>query len=262
MPLVKGRAPLLLTEGEDRHMYAESYRSLRSTLMFLAVDGARPKVILITSALPGEGKSTVAANLARTMAMGGARVLLVDGDLRRGTLHELLGLQREPGLAELLQQPATRNPQPATSNLEPGTLNPQPATCNLQPATCNLQPATRNLSFISSGKRQANPGDLFLGPAIDQLFAQWREQYDYILIDSSPVFAADDATTLAPKVDGTLFIVRRRHSGARQVREAIEQLQMRQARVLGVVFNRADSTHGSYSYYKYAEYYSTNTADH
>jgi len=229
MPQIDGKTPLLLGEGEDRHIYAESYRSLRSALMFLATDGRRPKTILITSALPGEGKSTVAANLARTMAMGGSRVLLVDGDLRKGVLHELLGLQREPGLAELLRQPDA-----------PGIIQ------------TNCEP---NLAFIASGKRMANPGDLFLGAGLEKLLSRWREQYDYVLIDSSPVFAADDATTLAPKMDGTLFVVRRQFAGARQVREALEQLQQRQAGILGVVFNRADTSHKSYHYYKYAEYY-------
>jgi polysaccharide biosynthesis transport protein len=240
MPLVGGRAPLLLEEGEERHIYAESYRSLRSALLFLAVEGQRPKIVLITSALPGEGKSTVAANLARTMAMGGARVLLVDGDLRKGVLHELMGLNREPGLSDLLQRSgpdsALRTPHSALDDV----------------IQTNSLP---NLAFISSGKRLSNPGDLFLGTALEQLFIRWREQYDYVLIDSSPVFAADDATTLAPKVDGTLFVVRNRFSGARQVREALELLYQRQARVLGLVFNRVDATEKSYHYYKYAQYY-------
>ena len=76
-----------------------------------------------------------------------------------------------------------------------------------------------------------------------------------MLIDSSPVFAADDATTLAPKVDGTLFVVRSRFSGARPVREALELLYQRQAKVLGVIFNQADASARSYYYYKYADYH-------
>jgi Mrp family chromosome partitioning ATPase len=76
-----------------------------------------------------------------------------------------------------------------------------------------------------------------------------------VLIDSSPVFATDDASTLAPKVDGTLFVVRGNYSGARQVREALELLRQRQAKVLGLVFNRADVSARSYHYYKYADYH-------
>ena len=221
----------LLALNDPRHIYAESYRSLRSSLLFLATDGERPKVILITSAMPGEGKSTVSANLARTLALSGSRVLLVDGDLRKGHLHRLLGLQREPGLAELLSQ-----------------------TCD--PDKVMQKDSQANLTFISSGgKFSGNPGDLFLGSGLDQILARWRQEFDYVLIDSSPLFAADDASCLAPKVDGTLFVVRSRQSSARAAREAMEMLAQRQARVLGVIFNGADTSRRSYHYYKYAEYY-------
>src|ERR1041385_8784062 len=86
-------------------MYAESYRNLRSALLFLPVEGERPRLVLITSALPEEGKSTIAANLARTLAFGGSRVLLVDADLRKGVLHEWMGVPAQPGLSELLREP-------------------------------------------------------------------------------------------------------------------------------------------------------------
>ncbi len=90
IPNVRNGAPVaLLKDNDDRHMYVESYRNLRSALLYLAVDGARPKVLMITSAVPSEGKSTISANLARIMALGGARVLLIDGDLRKGRLHDL-----------------------------------------------------------------------------------------------------------------------------------------------------------------------------
>jgi capsular exopolysaccharide synthesis family protein len=227
---LKRGAPLpLLAIDDTRHLYAESYRSLRSAILFMAIEGQRPKVLLITSAVPNEGKSTVAANLARTLALGGSRVVLVDGDLRKGVLHQLLGLQREPGLAELLRQPGDLEKVIQKDSL-------------------------LNFSFISSGTVSSNSGDLFLGPAFDELLARLRQQFDYVLIDSSPVFAADDATTLAPKVDGTLFVVRSRYSSARPVREALDLLYQRQAKVLGVVFNQADASARSYYAYKYADY--------
>jgi capsular exopolysaccharide synthesis family protein len=221
----------LLALNDPRHIYAESYRSLRSALLFLATEGERPKVLLIASAMPGEGKSTVAANLARTLALSGSRVLLVDGDLRKGHLHHLLGLQREPGFVELLNQ-----------------------TC--APDQVMQKDSQANLTFISSGGQlSGNPGDLFLGSGLDQILARWRQEFDYVVIDSSPLFAADDASCLAPKVDGTLFVVRSRHSSARAAREALELLAQRQARVLGVIFNGADTSGRSDYYYKYADYY-------
>ena len=220
----------MLELNDPRYMYAESYRSLRSALLFLPVEGERPKVLLITSAVPNEGKSTVAANLARTLAMGGSRVLLVDADIRKGHLHKLLGLQSEPGLVELLRQPDSMD----------GVIQ---------------RDSLQNFAFLSRGKALSHSSDLFLSQAFDSLLARLRREFDYVLIDSSPVFATDDASTLAPKVDGTLFVVRGNYSGARQVREALELLRQRQAKVLGLVFNRADISARSYHYYKYADYH-------
>jgi polysaccharide biosynthesis transport protein len=228
--LRRKNASPLLEPGSEPHPLSESYRSLRSALLYLPLETERPKVVLVTSALPGEGKSTIAANLARTVALGGARVLLVDGDLRKGALHKSLGLKLDPGFAELLRDPLAMD----------------------RIAQFN---GVNNLTFISRGKIPEHPGDLFLSRALDELLARWRQDYDFVVIDSCPVFAADDVTTLAPKADGTLFVVRRRHAGAKMVREALELLAHRQARILGLVFNRADSEARSYHYYKYAEYY-------
>jgi polysaccharide biosynthesis transport protein len=231
IPSLKRGAPLpLLAMDDKRHLFAESYRNLRSAILFMAIEGERPKVLLITSAVPNEGKSTVAANLARALALGGSRVVLVDADLRKGVLHQLLGLQREPGLAEVLRQPG---------DLEK-VIQKDPLL---------------NFAFIASGRASGNSGDLFLGGEFKQVLARLRQQFDYVLLDSSPIFAADDATTLAPAVDGTLFVVRSRFSGARPVREALELLYHRQAKVLGVVFNQVDASARSYYYYKYADYH-------
>jgi Mrp family chromosome partitioning ATPase len=99
----------------------------------------------------------------------------------------------------------------------------------------------------------ANPGELLLGAALDELLAYWRSQFDYVIIDSCPILAADYTTTLAAKMDGTLFVVRSRFSTERQVRSALEILQNRRSRILGVVFNRADVR--SHDYYNYSKYY-------
>ncbi len=224
-----GGNTLLLEEGENPYMLAESYRNLRSALLFMAVDGSRPKVVLITSALPSEGKSTVAANLARTLALSGSRVILIDCDLRRGVVHERMGLQRGPGLSEVLRGKAVLEQAIQTGSVP-------------------------NLSFITRGKSTAESADLFLGVAFSQILAWLREQFDFVLLDSSPVLATDDATTLAPMADGTLIVVRGNFTGGKQVNEALDQLYQRQAKILGVVFNRANTSASSYHYYKYKEY--------
>jgi succinoglycan biosynthesis transport protein ExoP len=232
-PQMSGNQPIALLEGnDDRHMYAESYRNLRSALLYLAVDGQRPKVLLITSAVPNEGKSTVATNLARALVLGGSKVLLIDGDLRKGRIHELLKLPSKPGLNELLRQ-----------NEEPGKF--------IQATDLP------DFAFLARGSASRNPGDLFLSPAFDQMLARFRQQYDFVLIDSSPIFAADDTSSIAPKVDGTLFVVRSRFSHARVVREALEILFQRQARVLGLILNRTDASSRAYYFYKYGEDYAS-----
>jgi capsular exopolysaccharide synthesis family protein len=223
----QGGALSLLESNDSRSMYAESYRSLRSALLHLPVAGERPKVILITSAIPSEGKSTIAANLAGTLAWGGSRVLLVDANLRKSHLHELLGQPGEPGLIELLRQPGSMN-----RVIQPGSAQP--------------------FAFLSRGNGAGHTSDLFLGPAFDEVLERMRQQFDHVLIDSSPIFVADDASTLAPKVDGTLFVVRGNYSSARLVREGLERLHQRQSRILGLVFNRADVSAHSYHYYNYA----------
>jgi Mrp family chromosome partitioning ATPase len=111
-----------------------------------------------------------------------------------------------------------------------------------------------NLSFIARGTGQRNPGDLFLSNAFDEILARLRDRFDYIIIDSSPVFAADDSTTIAPKVDGTLFVVRSRFSKSSLVKEALDLLHQRHATVLGLILNRIDASDRSYHYYKYSEY--------
>ncbi len=231
LPQAKGHSSMLqLQAQQDLPMYAESYRSLRSALLFLPQSNERPKVILVTSAIPGEGKSTIASNLARTMALGGSRVLLIDADLRRGRLHELLQLKREPGLTDLLQNPESFD--------------------KILQSNC-----TPNLWFISRGWAVSRPGDLFVGPEIEILLARVRKEFDFVVIDSSPVFAADDVTTLAPRADGTLFVVRNGLSRSSVVSEALEVLSRRQVKLLGIVVNGARSSSKSYNYYKCEEYY-------
>lgn len=236
IPLPRKGLPLpVLLPDDSRHVFAESYRSLRSALFYLSSDLPRPAILLVTSAVPGEGKSTIGVNLARTLAFGGCRVLLIDADLRRGRLHAILGSHREPGLSDLLRDPGLTEVALHSDGIA-------------------------NLTFLSAGSLVANPGDLLLGPAFARLLEQMRQRFDYVLIDTCPVFAAADAATIAAQVDGTLFIVRRGYSKAPLVREAIETLRQRRARILGVVFNRADASVRGYHYYKYSEYHPVDPA--
>lgn len=222
-------APPLLTETSKEHIFAESCRHLRSSLLFGSPNGETPRTIMVTSATPDEGKSTIAANLALALALGGARVLLIDADLRCGRLHRLIKAPASPGLAELIQQS--------------GEL-----------ASFTLPTSFPTLFLLPRGKPNGHSGELFLSPQFGVLLDKARANFDYVIIDSIPIFAADDATTLAPKTDGVLFVLRRGHTSSRLAREALDVLYQRQVTVLGLVFNRANSASASYRYYKYSKY--------
>jgi len=224
------RRLLPLTANDPRYAYAEAHRNLRSSLIFMAIEGARPRTIVVTSAIPGEGKSTVAVNLAVTMAFAGSRVLLIDADLRKGTVHEYLDLADQPGTSDVLS----------------GELSWDKAV----QAT-----SIPNLDAIARGNFPMNPGELILG-GVDALMREVSQHYDFILFDSAPVLAADDTANLAPKVDGTLFVIRAAYTSARLARNALDILYQRQVNVMGLVFNSVETRSREYYYFKYPEYYS------
>ena len=219
----------LLKEDDDRHNFAESFRNIRSSILFMDAGETRPKTIVITSAIPSEGKSSVAANLAKTMAMSGSKVLLVDGDQRRCSINEKMGLPVGPGFSDVLT---------GKMKFEEAVLNPEP-----------------NLSVLVRGTTIKNPGELFVGSAADNFLRSVYDKFDYILIDTPPVLAADDVTSLAPKVDGVVFVIRAEHTSARLAKQSLELLYNRHVRVLGLIYNRANLFLPEYSYYKYSSYY-------
>ncbi len=257
----KKKRPALLDADDRRHIFAESHRNIRSALFFANYNEPKPKTLLITSAIPSEGKSTVAANLARTIAFAGGRVLLVDGDIRRGVLHQLFDLPQGPGLSDLLLNggtlsecviPIPLGPEVSGQKSEVGgqPADSQPSTLNPQPS-----PASGQLYLLPRGQTARSSGELFLSEKCDRLLEKMREEYDCVVLDSIPVFAADDTTSLAPKMDGVLFVMRNKFTSAATARHALELLYERQAKVLGLVYNRADSASRSYKYYKYSKYY-------
>jgi polysaccharide biosynthesis transport protein len=226
---VKGKVDLLQPD-DARHVFAESYRNVRSSIFFMPYEGPRPKTFLITSAVPSEGKSTVSANLAITMALSGARTLLIDADLRRGALREAFGISSKIGFSEVLKQEV-----------------------NWQEVV--VPTAYPNLFILPRGKTLSQPSEHLLRDSTDALLREIYSYYDYIVIDSSPVLAADDTTSLAPKIDATLFIVRLSYTSARLTRKALELLYSRQVNVPGVILNFVDTSLPEYYYYQYSEYY-------
>lgn len=233
IPKEKTKGSVSLLQPEDgRHIFAESYRNVRSSLFFMPYDGPRPKTFLITSAVPNEGKSTVSANLAITMALSGARTLLIDGDLRRGALREAFGISSRIGFSEVLKQEVNWR-----EVIVPTTYP--------------------NLHLLPRGKTLAQPSEHLLRGSTETLLQEIYANYDYILIDSSPVLAADDTTSLAPKIDATIFVVRLSYTSARLTRKGLELLYNRQVNVPGVILNFVDTSLPEYYYYQYSEYYNT-----
>ncbi|NBV21219.1 MAG: hypothetical protein EBS05_04760 [Proteobacteria bacterium] len=225
VPGVSRRKPLRPIRADDeRSIFAESIRHVYSSLQFVDAAGRGPKYLLVTSAVPAEGKSTVAANLAVTMALAGERVLLIDTDLTRGGLHETFGAPVSPGLVELFSQQLPFEKVAVTAG------HP-------------------NLHLIPRGQSHALAHSFFLNPAHCQQLKTWGEGYDYVIFDSAPLFAGADAVTLAPQMDGVFMVVRCRYSRAGLLTQALESLYQRRAKVLGVVFNRSDA--GSDAYYQY-----------
>lgn len=228
----EGEVPVI-QENDTRHQFLEALRAMRSSLLFLPTEGAPPKSFLVTSAVPNEGKSTVAANLAITMAFANSRVLLVDSDLRRGALHRRFHLKNEAGFSDALQ-----NSDLPWRSLVQVTKMP-------------------GLSLLSRGSSISHPGEHLLKKSTEVMLQEMMAEYDYVIIDSPPVMVADDTTSLAPKIDATIFIVRFGFSATRVSRRAIDLLKDRQANVIGIACNDVEESSQEYTYYRYPEYYGT-----
>ena len=223
-----------LEHNDSRHAFVESFRALRSSIFYLPVEGTPPKVFLITSGVPNEGKSTVATNLAITLSFTGAKTLLIDADLRRGQLQDKFKLKCEKGLSQVLRGEATA-------------------------AETIMATGYDNLWLLPRGAIMEHPGEKFLSRITDDLLKAIYKDYDYIILDSAPVLVADDTTSLAPKVDAVIFVIRFSYSSARNCNEGLDCLGKRGANIIGLVCNDVDieSHNRYYSYYysKYTEYY-------
>lgn len=236
IPRVTSRGPkrevALVGPEDERHDFVEAYRNLRSSLLYMAEPGAGPKILLVTSSVPNEGKSLTSANLSITMASTGSRVLLVDADLRKGALHTRFGVAPRPGLTEVLGQ----------------GLNWEEAV-----------QATKfpNLSLLPRGTFAPNAGELLISSATKEFLRDAAAKYDYVILDTVPVMAADDVTSLAPHVGGVIFVIRAEFTSAHVARAALYSLYQRQVRVLGVAFNSARPSFEEYYYYRYKGYYYT-----
>jgi succinoglycan biosynthesis transport protein ExoP len=206
--------------------FAESFRNLRSSLLNLPVPYTGKKCIAVTSAVPHEGKSTVAANLAIALSAANARVLLVDGDIRRGRLDKLLNVDADFGLSDLLTNRKSLNQVLYRTRMP-------------------------TLMLLPSGAAIPNITEQMLRYGVDEMMHTFGQHFDYVILDTPPVLAADDAATLAAKADWTLFVVRLGYSSPLSTQRAIEELTNRQVDVPGIVINSVPRGATGHSYYHY-----------
>ncbi|MCX6980076.1 MAG: polysaccharide biosynthesis tyrosine autokinase [Verrucomicrobia bacterium] len=219
----------LLQEEDQRFMFAEAFRSLRSSLIFMP-NQTELKTLIVTSAIPNEGKSTITSNLAITMANAGARVLLVDADLRRGDIAALFDLDGRTGFSNVLRGEAEWK-------------------------SCIQKGRKDNLHIIPRGPTTNQSGELLLMPILPKLLEEWKAAYDLILFNTAPILATDDTPTVAPNFDGTLMVIRASFTSARLTRNALNALYQRQVNVLGLILNCVDTEIPGYNYYQYPKYY-------
>lgn len=233
----RGRSPVDYLIDKPLSAFAESLRALRTSLSFSAV-GRPVKLMLITSSLPGEGKSTTAVALARSAALAGQKVIIVDCDLRRRSVHRLFGLAPQVGLLEVLNGQVSLDEAMATD-----------------PASgARVLPLSHTLF---------TPQDVFQSPGVDDLLARLRAEFDLVILDSAPVLAVAETRVLASKVDAVVFLARWSRTPLAAIDNALGILQQSGAHVAGValaqVDMRAQVRHGygdsAFYYRAYKTYY-------
>lgn len=228
----RGVSPKLCYFHRPGSRDAEAFRSLRTTLYVTVREGQR--VLQVSSAEPGDGKSTTAANLAVAIAQSGKAVLLIDGDLRRPTQHQLFHVSQEVGLSEVLQHELEwRNA------VRPSVVD--------------------GLSLMTSGHCPENPAELLSGDVLPRLLAEARKEYDFVIVDSPPVLAVSDPCNISPHADGMLLVVRMQKTKRATARRLQETLQAHGVRVVGTIandFTKQLAADSGYDYDTYGTYYS------
>ncbi len=220
----------LVALEDPQSQSAEAYRSLRSSLLLSSIDNP-PRVILMTSAFPGEGKTTTAVNLAVTLAQRGERVLLVDADLRRGSLYQLFALP-DPGfgLSNVLAQPEAQ-----------------------RELTAPL-PQLPTLHVLATGPRPPNPAEMLSSKRMEEQMLQWTKEFDRVVLDTAPVLAVSDTRALAVFADAVVLVARAGMTRKRALIRARDLLWRTNAFIAGVVVNDVNLRLENFYTYRYSMY--------
>lgn len=209
---------------ESPFMVKETYKTLRTNIMFALPNNDEDpegKVIVFTSAVPGEGKTTVCLNTAITFAQTGAKVLLIDSDLRIPKLHKYFGIDGKSGFSDVLG----------------GFVNVQSVITPIK---------EHNLDCIPGGQIPPNPAELLGSKTTENLLSELKKIYDYIIIDTPPITIVADALSLAPIASGTVLIAREKYTPGNAIREVLQSLKFANAKILGIVNNCANISQMGY----------------
>lgn len=213
---------MLVVETKPKSVIAESYRTLRTNIQYSSFD-KKYKSIVITSSEQGEGKSTTAANLALSLAQGEKKVVLIDCDLRKPSIHKKFKVSNATGLSDVL--------------------------IGKERLSNTLKRHGENLLILPSGKIPPNPSEMLSSKAMSNLLEELKEDFDYIIIDTPPIQAVTDSQILSTKVDGTLLVIRAKETKRESVHNAVNLLKKVNAHIMGTVLNGVDNDSGNYYYY-------------
>jgi capsular exopolysaccharide synthesis family protein len=223
----KSESPALVTYARPKSEAAEAYRALRTSIL-LSSFGAPPKVILVTSPLPQEGKTTISANCALVLAQRGSRVLLLDADLRRPGIEKLFGMKARGGLSTLIS---------GVDKVE-----------DVLVASTEVP----NLWILPAGPIPPQPVELLGSTVMKDHITRWRDEFDHVIIDTPPCLSVTDAVVLSPEADRVILVTRAGKTTKLALRRACELLLHVNARVMGTVLNALDlHSGGGYYYYTY-----------
>jgi capsular exopolysaccharide synthesis family protein len=225
VPTIPDEDNRLLIGQDALSLITESYRALRTSVHFSAID-KEIRSILVTSSHSGEGKSVTSSNMAIAMALEGKRVILVDADLRRPSIHRLFKTEANPGLSTVLAGDTPLDDALQATRIE-------------------------NLRVLPSGPTPPNPAELLSSQAMHQVIEQLLERADLVIFDTPPVIPVTDAQVLAPQVDGIVLVVEAGQARKAAVKHARDLLEQSRTRILGVVMNKIDQTSKGYYYHYY-----------
>ena len=213
---------MFIVEKKPKSVAAEAYRSLRTNIQYSSFDN-KYQTLVVTSANPGEGKTTVAGNLALALAQGESKVLLVDCDMRRPSIHKTFKISNTYGISDLL-----------VGNKKMESV---------------AHKYNDNLTIVPSGKIPPNPAEMLGSKAMTAFLEEMKKHFDYIVLDTPPLQAVTDAQILSTKVDGSLIVVRAGVTKKDAVHNAVSIINKVNGNIIGTVLNAADNSKDKYYYY-------------